>query len=400
MEVFDIIQSSSLFLVYGVKKAVFSSLDASDKASAVRSMVRITMERMGFTRNDIEGMANATLGREEIGSTGIGGGVAVPHTRHPCVSEIHVGWFLADPPIDFEALDGEPVDLFCWLVSPPNKPGDHLRMLEVISSHIKDEQFVSIARSRGIGHLEEYLSFYHKAVVALAAEEELATVGLGMNHLAKEKARFRSVAAEARWSRCQAEMARVEAVLDHLQARLTRLGAVAAKEGCRRLADMRGRLKEWVADAKKGQIMSAIWDAARGHLSSFDVKVSGQDVSIRVKAITITQKREEQHEDLRRTIESLPCLNGYCTEIVIEVTAEDEVAAEEKRRLEAAERSRLERAIRLDNLAGLLEAQGRPGEAEPLLRRALAIFETTLGPEHPRTVTCRANLAMLLSRPG
>jgi tetratricopeptide (TPR) repeat protein len=56
-------------------------------------------------------------------------------------------------------------------------------------------------------------------------------------------------------------------------------------------------------------------------------------------------------------------------------------------------------ASSLNNLAGLLQAQGRPGEAEPLLRRALAIFETRRGIEHPLTVTCRANLAALLSRP-
>ena len=58
-------------------------------------------------------------------------------------------------------------------------------------------------------------------------------------------------------------------------------------------------------------------------------------------------------------------------------------------------------AISLNNLAGLLHAQeGRYEEAEPLYRRALAIWETKLGPEHPHTVTCRANLTALLSRPG
>ena len=52
-------------------------------------------------------------------------------------------------------------------------------------------------------------------------------------------------------------------------------------------------------------------------------------------------------------------------------------------------------AIRLNNLAQLLQATNRLAEAEPLMRRALAIFETSLGPDHPNTVTARDNLAAL-----
>ena len=52
----------------------------------------------------------------------------------------------------------------------------------------------------------------------------------------------------------------------------------------------------------------------------------------------------------------------------------------------------------LNNLAVLLQAQGRYGEAEPLYRWALAICEAELGPDHPHTVMCRANLDTLRSR--
>ena len=52
-------------------------------------------------------------------------------------------------------------------------------------------------------------------------------------------------------------------------------------------------------------------------------------------------------------------------------------------------------AIDLNNLAGLLWTTNRLGEAEPVMRRALAIFETSLGPEHPSTVTVRNNLVVL-----
>jgi mannitol/fructose-specific phosphotransferase system IIA component (Ntr-type) len=48
--------------------------------------------------------------------------------------------------VDFAALDGEPVDILFLLISPPNQPGDHLRALENISRHLKDEHFVTFLR--------------------------------------------------------------------------------------------------------------------------------------------------------------------------------------------------------------------------------------------------------------
>jgi PTS system fructose-specific IIA component/PTS system nitrogen regulatory IIA component len=79
--------------------------------------------------------------REDLGSTGIGRGVAVPHTKHPSVSRL-VGTVAVSPKgIEFESLDGEPVQLFFLLVSPPDRPGDHLRALENISRQLRDESF-------------------------------------------------------------------------------------------------------------------------------------------------------------------------------------------------------------------------------------------------------------------
>jgi PTS system nitrogen regulatory IIA component len=86
------------------------------------------------------------LVREELGSTGIGMGVAVPHTRHPTLHHLVGTVALSRRGVDFAALDGEPVDIFFLLVSPQNQPGDHLRALENISRHLKDERFVNSLR--------------------------------------------------------------------------------------------------------------------------------------------------------------------------------------------------------------------------------------------------------------
>ena len=79
--------------------------------------------------------------REDLGSTGIGRGVAVPHTKHPSVSRLVGTVAVSHSGVDFESLDGEPVQLFFLLVSPPDRPGDHLRALENISRQLRDETF-------------------------------------------------------------------------------------------------------------------------------------------------------------------------------------------------------------------------------------------------------------------
>ena len=70
----------------------------------------------------------------------------MPHTRHPTVDRLIGTVALSRRGVDFAALDGEPVDIFFLLISPPNQPGDHLRALENISRHLKDERFVSFLR--------------------------------------------------------------------------------------------------------------------------------------------------------------------------------------------------------------------------------------------------------------
>ena len=91
----------------------------------------------GWPNDDLESVIRAILGREELGSTGIGQGVAVPHTRHPTLHRLVGTVALSRRGVDFAALDGEPVDIFFLLVSPQNQPGDHLRALENISRHLE-----------------------------------------------------------------------------------------------------------------------------------------------------------------------------------------------------------------------------------------------------------------------
>ena len=88
-----------------------------------------------------DSIVQAIMKREELGSTGIGRGVAVPHTKHPSVEELVGTVGVSSEGVDFTSLDGEKVQLFFLLVSPPDRPGDHLRALENISRQLRDDTF-------------------------------------------------------------------------------------------------------------------------------------------------------------------------------------------------------------------------------------------------------------------
>lgn len=129
-----------------VREAILVNLKATTKEEAIREIVNSLQAAGRVSESDTESVTRAILNREELGSTGIGQGVAVPHTRHPTVSRLIGTVALSRQGVEFAALDGEPVDILVLLVSPPNQPGDHLRALENISRHLKDERFVNFLR--------------------------------------------------------------------------------------------------------------------------------------------------------------------------------------------------------------------------------------------------------------
>ena len=129
-----------------VREAILVDLQATSKEAAIREIVGSLATAGRLEAADTDGVARAILNREELGSTGIGQGVAVPHTRHPKADRLIGTVAISRRGVDFAALDGEPVDIFFLLVSPPNQPGDHLRALENISRHLKDDKFVSFLR--------------------------------------------------------------------------------------------------------------------------------------------------------------------------------------------------------------------------------------------------------------
>lgn len=121
--------------------AIQADLSASDKENVIRELVGNLVGAKRINSKDSDSIVEAIMKREELGSTGIGRGIAVPHTKHPSVSQLTGTVGVSQGGVDFQSLDGEPVQLFFLLVSPPDRPGDHLRALENISRQLRDDMF-------------------------------------------------------------------------------------------------------------------------------------------------------------------------------------------------------------------------------------------------------------------
>lgn len=122
-------------------KAIKADLSATDKEGVIRELVGSLVASGKLAESEQENIIQAVLKREELGSTGIGRGIAVPHTKHPSV-ESPVGTVgVSHTGVDFASLDTEPVELFFMLISPPDKPNEHLQALENISKQLQDETF-------------------------------------------------------------------------------------------------------------------------------------------------------------------------------------------------------------------------------------------------------------------
>ncbi|MCL2005398.1 MAG: PTS sugar transporter subunit IIA [Planctomycetaceae bacterium] len=129
------------FADFILSDAVRAEVSATDKPGVIREMLQAILDADGMKKADYEGIVQAVIKREELGSTGIGRGIAVPHTKHPSVKRLVGCVAVSADGIDFEALDCEKVQLFFLLISPPDAPGDHLRALEHITRQLKDDTF-------------------------------------------------------------------------------------------------------------------------------------------------------------------------------------------------------------------------------------------------------------------
>jgi len=117
---------------------ILEEMTATDKPGVIREFARLLMSQ-GRIINEDE-IIRALVDRESLGSTGIGGGVAIPHGKLKSISEMIVAFGRSHRGVDFQALDGKPVYLFFLLLTPHDMPGEQLKTLARISRILKNKK--------------------------------------------------------------------------------------------------------------------------------------------------------------------------------------------------------------------------------------------------------------------
>ncbi|MFT4097334.1 MAG: PTS IIA-like nitrogen regulatory protein PtsN [Rhodoblastus sp.] len=125
-------------------QAVIASLKANSKKQA---LIELSEKAAGLSGLDSREVLDALIQRERLGSTGIGGGIAIPHGKLARCEHIFGVFARLEKPIDFEALDDAPVDLIFLLIAPETAGADHLNALSRAARVLRDQSLVATLRS-------------------------------------------------------------------------------------------------------------------------------------------------------------------------------------------------------------------------------------------------------------
>ena len=129
-----------------VDKAIIPQLNSTKRDEVINELVEALVESGAVDSSLHEEFVKAVLTRERKGSTGFGHGVAVPHVKSPKVEKLTVAIGVSKEGIDFKALDKEPVFSLFLLMSPEDRPEEHLDAMEAIFGNLQDDQFRKFLR--------------------------------------------------------------------------------------------------------------------------------------------------------------------------------------------------------------------------------------------------------------
>lgn len=120
------------------KSSIINNLQSTVKQEVIVEFAQLLS---GVVKAPCNEITDVLMERENLGSTGIGGGIAIPHGKLRTVKSITVGCGLSKNGVDYDSLDGKPVHIFFLLLTPENSTGDHLKVLAYISKLLKREEF-------------------------------------------------------------------------------------------------------------------------------------------------------------------------------------------------------------------------------------------------------------------
>ena len=116
-------------------EGIVANLRATSKKQALQDLARRAADVTGEPERAI---FEVLIERERLGTTGVGNGIAIPHGKLPGLDKLHGLFARLDTPIDFDAIDEQPVDLICLLLAPESAGADHLKALARVSRLLRD----------------------------------------------------------------------------------------------------------------------------------------------------------------------------------------------------------------------------------------------------------------------
>jgi PTS system nitrogen regulatory IIA component len=120
------------------RDAILPDLCSETKADVIQELAGAIAP---LAHTDPASIGQVLLERESLGSTGIGGGIAIPHGKLPSVKEVCVGFGRSSKGVEYDALDNLPVHIFFLLLTPEDSTGGHLKVLAQISKLLKMDMF-------------------------------------------------------------------------------------------------------------------------------------------------------------------------------------------------------------------------------------------------------------------
>jgi PTS system nitrogen regulatory IIA component len=124
-------------------QAIIPALKVNSKKQALQEIAAKAAESTGRSEREI---FDVLMQREKLGSTAVGNGIAIPHGKLASIDRIYGVFARLERPIDFEALDGQPVDLIFVLLAPETAGADHLKALAKIARMLRDTDLANKLR--------------------------------------------------------------------------------------------------------------------------------------------------------------------------------------------------------------------------------------------------------------
>lgn len=124
-----------------VEDAIVAQLQAADRDEAIAELIDAVVSSGALADSERDAFVKELIRREARASTGLGKGVAVPHIKHESIETIRGALAISQKGVDFNSLDRQPVYAIFLLLSPADRPEQHLDAMKVIFDNLNQERF-------------------------------------------------------------------------------------------------------------------------------------------------------------------------------------------------------------------------------------------------------------------